>query len=154
MDENNKLILQEMIQANNVVNQTENIRDLKHSEILKENINKLLALMQTITNPIDLHIEAMIECNFLFTYYTDIYNKVRKSEINIEILFTFLNVLKKIEDGEVDQHEGSFEIGTLLKKIYVDSALKRAKKLDDENASKQVLFEPKPINWRDYKKLG
>ena len=28
------------------------------------------------------------------------------------------NVLKRIEDGEIDQHEGSYLIGQLLKKIY------------------------------------
>jgi hypothetical protein len=97
----------------------------------------------------------MHECNFLFTYYTDIYNKVRKDEIDINILHQFLDVLQKIEDGILDQHEGSFQVGTLLKKIYVDSALKKAEKLNEDN--KSITQEPvKPtvqINWKQFKRI-
>ena len=42
----------------------------------------------------------------------------------------FLDVLKRIEDGELDQHEGSFMVGTLLKELYIDSAIKKSEKLD------------------------
>ena len=59
----------------------------------------------------------------------DIYNKIRKDEIDMTILLKFLDVLKKIEDNELDQHEGSFEVGKLLKELYVDSALRKAEKL-------------------------
>ena len=55
--------------------------------------------------------------------YTDIYNKIRKDELDLSILNRFLNVLRNIEDGELDQHEGAFVVGTLLKELYVDSAL-------------------------------
>ena len=37
----------------------------------------------------------------------------------MKILFQFIDVLNKIEDGKMDQHEGSYEVGLLLKKIYV-----------------------------------
>ena len=154
MDEANKLILQEMIQANNVENQTENIRSLKHSALLRKDIDKLLEMMKETEDPIELHIDAMSECNFIFTYYTDIYNKIRKQEIDIAILFQFLDVLEKIEKGELDQHEGSFEVGTLLKKLYVDSALKKAKKLDEQYMEEKVeIPEPKNIGWKSYKLL-
>jgi hypothetical protein len=115
MDETSRLQLQKMIQANNVEDQTELIRNLKHSEILRTDINTLLFLKSKYDEE-KAHLEAMSECNFLFTYYTDIYNKVRKDEIDLTILFSFLDVLKRIEDKELDQHEGSFLVGTLLKK--------------------------------------
>jgi hypothetical protein len=51
-----------------------------------------------------------------------------------------LDILKKIEDGQLDQHEGSFMVGTILKDIYVDSALKKAEKLD---ANFERLLSPK-----------
>ena len=38
----------------------------------------------------------MTECNFLFTYYTDIYNKIRKDEIDLKILFKAFDVLRDI----------------------------------------------------------
>ena len=101
----------------------------------------------------------MIECSFLFNYYTDLYNKIRKDEIDLAILYQFLDVLKQIEDGVVDQHEGSFMVGTLLKKIYVDSALKKADKLDkehaanNENTSDIVREDPVEISWKQFKHM-
>jgi hypothetical protein len=98
---------------------------------------------------------APLECNFLFTYYTDIYNKIRKDEIDLSILNRFLNVLRQIEDGLLDQHEGAFVVGTLLKELYVDSALKKAEKLN-EQVSEIVPEEKKAennISWKQFKMM-
>jgi hypothetical protein len=95
----------------------------------------------------------MNECGFLFTYYTDIYNKIRKDEIDLKILNQFLNILRRIEDGEIDQHEGSFIIGTLLKELYVDSALRKAEKLNQDE--EEEIVQPREvvnISWKDFKK--
>jgi hypothetical protein len=156
MDDNARLQLNKMIKANNVVDQTELIRNLKHSYILRNNINDLIMLKSKYgDDPERLNLEAMNECNFLFTYYTDIYNKIRKDEIDLKILFQFLDVLKKIEEGELDQHEGSFEVGTLLKKIYVDSALRKAEKLNESHPEEpsQIIKPQVNISWKEYKIL-
>jgi len=156
MDDKARLQLQKMIKINNVEDQTELIRELKHSHLLQNDINNLILLKAKYRNNIDkVHEEGMSECSFLFTYYTDIYNKIRKDEIDLNILNKFLNVLRRIEDGEIDQHDGSFLVGTLLKELYVDSALKKADKLDQQN--KQTVEEPKEslnISWRDFKKIN
>jgi len=157
MDDNARLQLQKMISTNNVVDQTEMIRNLKHSHILRENINQLILLKSKyMDEPEQLHLEAMNECNFLFTYYTDIYNKIRKDEIDLKILFSFLEVLKKIEDGKLDQHEGSYEVGTLLKKIYVDSALRKAEKLNEQNTEEpQTIIKPQvQVSYKQFKKMN
>jgi hypothetical protein len=150
-----------MITENNVEDQTGLIRELKHSVILREEINKLVSLKSKCETPEDLNLEAMIECNFLFTYYTDIYNKVRKDEIDYTILFQFLDVLQKIEDGLMDQHEGSFEVGTLLKKLYVDSAIRKADKInekyDNENNKQDnshVQSDVVDISWKKFKAMS
>ena len=157
MDENQRLHLQKMISANNVEDQTGLIRELGHSHILRDNINNLIMLKARFPDDsITLNLEAMNECNFLFTYYTDIYNKIRKDEIDLKILFQFLDVLQKIEDGKVDQHEGSFEVGLLLKKIYVDSALKKAEKLNAESDSVAPEYKGPQvdISWKQFKTLS
>ena len=151
MNNQDKLLLQEMIKANNVEDQTNNIRNLKHSQLIKNDVKKLLNIMKETNDHNEIHIEAMIECSFIFTYYTDIYNKIRKSEINLDIFYQFLDVLSKIEDGLIDQHEGSFEIGTLLKKIYIDSALKKAEKLNEKTEPVEKV-EPKNVCWKTFKK--
>ena len=154
MDDNQRLHLQKMITANNVEDNTGLIRQLKHSLVLRENINNLIMLKAKYRNDQDkINEEGMSECGFLFTYYTDIYNKIRKDEIDLKILNQFLNVLRRIEDGELDQHDGAFIIGTLLKEIYVDSALRKAAKLNENQ--EQEYVEPREvvnISWKDFKK--
>lgn len=157
MDENQRLHLQKMIAANNVEDQTGLIRDLKHSQILRENVNNLVMLKSKyLDDPDALNLEAMSDCNFLFTYYTDLYNKIRKDEIDLKILFQFLDVLTKIEDGKIDQHEGSFEVGTLLKKIYVDSALRKAEKLNAETDNMEPEYKGPQveISWKQFKTMN
>lgn len=157
MDENQRLHLQNMIAANNVEDQTGLIRDLKHSHILRENVNNLVMLKAKYPDDADsLNLEAMSECNFLFTYYTDLYNKIRKDEIDLKILFQFIDVLAKIEEGKIDQHEGSFEVGTLLKKIYIDSALRKAEKLNAESDKMEPEYKGPQVesSWKQFKTMS
>jgi hypothetical protein len=42
MDDNQRLHLQKMIAVNNVEDQTGLIRELKHSHVLRENVNNLM----------------------------------------------------------------------------------------------------------------
>jgi hypothetical protein len=157
MNDTQRLKLQQMISANNIEDQTELIRNLKHSEILYSNINNLIQLKNKYGNNVDCETftnEAMVECNFLFTYYTDIYNKVKKDEIDLQLLFKFINILKNIEDGQKDQHEASYEVGTILKEMYVDSALKKSEKLDALNETKEEYRGPElHLSWKQFKHL-
>ena len=157
MNNNQRLQLQNMIKTNNVTDQTELIRNLKHSVILKNEINNLVLLKAKYRDDIEkLNELSVTECNFLFTYYTDIFNKIKKDEINLGILLQFIDVLKRIEDGDLDQHEGSFAIGTLLKELYIDSALKKADKLNEIYDNQTTKTEPKEsikISWKQFKQM-
>ena len=154
MDEKSRLQLQKMIKANDVEDVTDLIRELKHSHILENDINQLLLLKAKYRNdPDKIHEQGIQDCGFLFTYYTDIYNKVRKDEIDLTILNKFLNILRKIEDGEIDQHDGAFLVGTLLKEMYVDCALRKADKLNENEVVEEKPREKIEISWRDYKKI-
>jgi len=157
MDDKQRLQLQNMIKTNNVEDQTGLIRNLKHSQILRNEINNMIMIKAKYRGD-DQKIaeECMNESNFLFTYYTDIFNKVKKDEIDINLLYKFLDILKKIEEGQLDQHEGSFMVGSILKEIYVDSALKKSEKLDANSEKDKV--EPKKANvnvsWKQFKKMN
>ena len=150
MDNNARLKLQQMIKANNVSDQTDIIRNLKHSSQLRESVITMLKLKKQCSDPQEFSENAIRDCYFLYLNYTDIFNKIKKDEIDIAILFQFLDVLQKIEDGSIDQHEGSFEVGTLLKKIYVDSALKKADKLN-ESREEPVYLSGSSITWKQFK---
>jgi hypothetical protein len=154
MNDKQRLQLQNMIKVNGTDDYTASIRELKHSQLLREQVNALIMIKAKYRDdPERIHLEGVNDCNFLFTYYTDIYNKLRKNELDINILYKLLDVLKQIEDDELDQHEGSFIVGTVLKELYVDSALKKADKLNENNAV--PCEEPKPkreISWNQFKK--
>ena len=154
MDDNQRLQLQNMIKVNNVEDQTSLIRNLKHSQIIRTEVNSMIMIKARFRgDDAKINEECINECSFLFTYYTDIYNKLRKDELEIGILNKFLDVLKRIEEGDLDQHEGSFLVGTILKELYVDSALKKAEKL---NANEEQREEPKKaefnISWKQFKR--
>jgi hypothetical protein len=159
MNDKQRLQLSNMIKANNVEDQTNLIRNLKHSQILRNEINNMILIKAKYRgNDEKIYNECVNESNFLFTYYTDIFNKVRKDEIDICILNKFIDVLRKIEEGELDQHEGSFLVGTLLKELYVDSALKKAEKLDELNKNDNNNIEQKKpeikVTWNQFKKMS
>ena len=160
MNDTDRLKLQEMIKANDSIDNTELIRQLKHSHLLQEDINQLLMLKAKHKNNMEkVNEEAPVKCSFLFTYYTDIFNKIKKDEIDLKILNRFLNVLRLIEDGELEQEEGSVMVGTLLKEMYIDAALKKADKLAEQNEDKdgkeekEKLKEVKAvvnISWKEW----
>jgi hypothetical protein len=58
-----------------------------------------------------------------------------KKEINVGILFQVLNVLREIEDGEVDHETGSIKVGKLLYSMYVDSRVRATDNKEAEMAA-------------------
>lgn len=158
MNDLERLNLQKMIQANDAENNTHLIRNLKHSKLILADVDELLKIKKqnprlAKSNPEVFDKMCVSKCQFLFNNYTDIFNKVKKDEIDLNILVRLLNVLHSIEEGQVDQHEGSFEVGKLLKQIYIDSALKKADKLDEKYSDKKGERK-KPeekISWKQFK---
>ena len=154
-----RLQLEKMIQANDVEDCTESIREKKHSDKIRKDVKKLLEIKEEYTeltkdNPQELENMMIAQCYFIFSNYTDIYNKVRKEEINLDTLWNFLDILKRIEEGTIDQHGGSYEVGKLLKKIYIDSALVKAEKIDNETGEIKKVAPKKEISWKEYKRMN
>lgn len=152
MDKAERLHLQKMINANDVKDQTSNIRKLKHSNKILRDVRHMQELKTKYKRlePNILSDMCFSQCNFLSSQYTDIYNKLYKEELNIDILYKFIRELKAIEEGDKDQHEASFSIGKLLKELYVDSALRKAEKLNKKGKKIQYR-EAKRVNWSDFK---
>lgn len=159
LSNNDKLQLQEMIKTNDVEDKTELIRATKHSKLIREQVKLLEQLKQDYSelyksNFQDFDTLTVEKCSFLFQNYTDIYNKVLKNEVNLDILNKFLDALELIENGEVDQHEASVKVGTYLKELYVDSALRKTEKMDAENTNKDdEKKEIMEISWSEYKRV-
>lgn len=155
------LDLKQMMNNNtDYVDNTENIRSLKHSLLIQSDLKTVesLKIKHSALRKQDENQFIEIckgECRFLYDNYMDIFNKIVKDEIDLKIMTKLLIVLKMIEDGKVDQHKGSVMVGTVLKELYVDSALKRAEHLDKEY-EKEKGEEPsagKNVSWNQYKKF-
>ena len=156
MDPTDRLNLQRMIKENDVEETTDLIRNVKHSNMIRDNVKTLERLRNDnadmiVSDPEGFDDMCIFHCGFLFNHYTDIYNKVKKNELDTKILNEFLDVLEKIENGDIDQHEGSFEVGKSLKRLYVDSALRKADKLDEQHKPKPKKAS-KAMSWREWKK--
>ena len=105
-----RLNLQKMIKENDVENNTNLIRDLKHSKKIHDEVDLLLQLKKdnsrlAKSSPEIFDQMCVSRCGFLFNNYTDIFNKVKKDEIHLGILSQLITVLHNIEEGKLDQHE-------------------------------------------------
>jgi hypothetical protein len=155
----NSLNLKKLVEQSDCENNTEKIRELKHSSIIQENMLLLDSLKKKYseikkTNHNEFLNICIQNCSFLYNNYTEIFHKAVNDELNMTLMQNMLSVLREIEEGTIDQHEGSVKIGTILKEIYIDSALKRSEKLDKEYESEKTVFvDPKKISWKKYKSL-
>lgn len=162
MNDKERLDLKRLIDETQCENNTENIRKLKHSVLIRNDIRTLENLKVSDADlrkkfPEKFREISQQRCRFLFANYTDIFNKVLNDELDLTIMTKLLTVLKMIEDGNVDQHEGSVMVGKILKELYIDSAIKHADRLDEkyeEEAAKTAPVDGKKVSWLEYKRMN
>jgi len=163
MDNTQRLQLDKLIRANNVEDITKDIRDRKHSSLIRDDVTKMVTIKKQYprlsrSNPKQFDMMLESKCSFIFNNYTDIFNRLKKDELNLDIMWQFLEVLKSIEEGVVDQHEGAYHVGKLLKEIYIDSAKTRSQKLEElaDKRKKSIPKKPngKNISWNEFKKMS
>lgn len=153
MNETDRLNLKRMIGQSDCDDNTDAIRKLKHSKLIRADLNAFAKLKRNKRGA-DFEDACRNKCSFLHTNYTDIFNRLIKDELDLKIFDRLLDALGKIEDGKVDQHEGSVVVGTILKELYIDSALKHGNNLADTNAEVPVYAESKTISWKQFKVLN
>lgn len=149
-----RLDLKKLLRESDTQDNTEHIRNVKHSVKIRDDIRALDKLKKSMETPNEN--AAKEAAPFLYETYPDIFKKVLKDELDLEIMSRLLTVLKLIEDGKVDQHEASVHVGKILKELYVDSALKVCKKKDEEQAENEkekapIYVQEKPISWGQWR---
>jgi len=143
------------------VDNTAQIRRLKHSARILDDVRAFAVFKQDhpelkaseAGDPDAFAIQAGEVCAFMRDNYPDLLRRMIRDEIDYQLLLRVIQVLRRIEDGLVDQNEGSVEVGKILKEMYVDSALRRSQQLDEKYAAeKPVIYDGKPnCSWRDFK---
>lgn len=129
MDNNERRKLNELLEKNpEAVDNTVEIREQKNSGLIKADIEKFIRFKhskQTLFNQDRNEYTKQLqnECSFIHKNYPEMLPVLLKNNMDMKVLFTMLNVYTKIEEGSLDQHSASVEIGKLLKDIYVDPAI-------------------------------
>ena len=164
LDSQQRLDLANLIKANDTEDCTQDIRSKRQSQLIKNDVKQMVFLKQKYSrlaksNPNEFDSICVNQCKFLFNNYTDIYNKIKNDNLNLNIFEKFLDILKKIEDGELNQHEGSYLVGKYLKELYVDSAMRRQEKIDNQDKKRKIQKKPpelqeKIISYKDFKKMN
>lgn len=163
MDDNQRVELSKLLNHYNTEETTSKIRELKHSRRIREDVGTIQKIRRDYHKLLSSNVSmykqiCQTRASFLYANYTNIFHKVVNDELDLRVLSQFIIILERIEKGQIDQHEGSYEAGLLLKKMFVDSALKKEenrekkKKRNNKNASKEV--KPKKLSWSDYKKMN
>lgn len=154
MENQQNLNLKNLIKDYKYESTTEKIRTLKHSKKIRMDVANILNLKKKY-NKLNASTRRTIiekQCSFLYKNYTNIFNKVLKDNLNMDLLHKFLVILESIENGKFDQHEASVKVGQILKEIYIDSSLREAKKNDNRKRNKKVkTIKPKKVSWNEYK---
>lgn len=157
MNNEERLHLKKMIAESGCGDNTETIRKLRHSSKIRDDITAIQYLKHNKkeirkTDPEQFAELCRNTAPFLFTNYTDFFHKVCKDELDMHIMWNLLECLQQIEEGKVDQHEGSYAFGKLLKELYVDSAVRRGQNLDKEHIVEPPKYvEPREISWAEFK---
>ena len=157
MNKTESIDLKNLVKEYKYESTTDKIRELKHSKRIREDITKMIELKKKYNRLNVKNLRNMVEkqCSFLYKNYTNIFNKIYKDNIDLNLFNKFLLVLEKIEEGECDQHQASVEVGKVLKEIYIDSAMREGNKLDKKNKKKPVKTrKAKPISWNEFKKMN
>lgn len=134
---------------------TEYLRDIKRSTLIRYDVLKMERLKRkdkSNTTMDEFSELCKRECSYLFTNYPMIFNKMLKDVLDLRLLFVALDTLKKIEEGAIDQEEGSILMGKLFAEMYLDSSKREGASRDAAVADTQEApVEGKAISWKQYK---
>jgi hypothetical protein len=159
MNYQERLDLKKLVDNSDAEDNTATIRRIKHSQNFLDDIRTMEQLKRSHAELLKMSKPEFTDlckekCPFMYNYYTDIFNKQLNDELNLGIMIRLIQILKLIEDGKVDQHEGSAMVGQYLKELYIDSALRKADNLDKEHSINEPVkqtVDPKSISWKEYK---
>lgn len=154
MDNKQKVALQKMISENNIVDNTHKIRENRITQDVQNDIKSFLHLKSLYhgnTHAPSFQKECQKKCPFLFNNHKYILNKLINGTVDMELLTKMLNILKKIEDGEYDQHTGSFYFGNICKQVFLDPVISDNTDTNTVQTASSPRSPPINISWKEYK---
>lgn len=163
MNPEERLNLKKMLaQSDEFVDHTEDIRRVKHSGLLLDSMRDIEKFKRShaelrATNMAEFTDQCAQLAPLMYNLYTDLFHKLVKDELNLVIMIKLIRILELIEQGQLDQNEGSVMVGKMLKELYVDSAVRSGANLDKARESAEAGNVPEPrepskaISWTQWK---
>tara|TARA_B110000503_G_C7135877_1_gene408758 strand:- start:397 stop:990 length:594 start_codon:yes stop_codon:yes gene_type:complete len=163
---NDRLDLKQLMRSSegDYQDNTDGIRRLKHSDLILADIHVMEKLKVEFrdmreSRPNEFSELCRKKCSFMYNAYTDIYNRQYKDNLDTKVMEEALVTLKKIENGEINQQEGSVLMGKLFYKVFVNSAVKQEEAINESErqAIKNELNDNpnadngKDIKWSEFK---
>lgn len=161
MREDERLKLDDLLRKDDIIQTTDKIREIRHSSQIRlavDNIVKLKRNHSRLGKEMFRNM-AIKQANFLYVNYSVLFNKLVNEELNVKILYEFINILSQIENGQINQHEGSYLVGKKLKELYVDGVINKDKKsreqdaIEDQKRMEKMKKPKKKINYKQFKML-
>lgn len=150
MNGEQRIALDKLIKQYDCEDTTNLVRSLKHSVKIRQCINDLVKLKTETPSHEEFKQKSRQVASFLYDNYTKIFNWFVDGQLNLEIMDKFLVMLSRIENGELDQHEASYNIGMLLKDIYIDNRI-NISDLEEEDEKDKYTQPTHDISWKEYK---
>jgi hypothetical protein len=170
LNPNERLDLKQLMRQNesDYKDNTDGIRRLKHSDLILADIRTMELLkkenaVMRENNPDEFSQLCQRKCSFLQNSYMDIYNRLYKDTLDVALMTEALATLKKIENGDINQHEGSVQMGQLFYKVFVSSAVQvkedyernelasASEALAESNKEDDSTNKGENIGWREFK---
>ena len=150
MNNEQKLNLDKIVNQYKPEETTALIRKLKHSENIRVDVKRFIILQQKYKRMKSSKNYRKIfekQCSFIHKNYLNIFNRLLGENLDLKVLIQFLDVLRLIESGKINQHEGSVQIGYLLKEMFIDSVLR------EKSKNKKINKKPNmTISWSEWAK--
>lgn len=138
----------------NYEDNTDFIREEKRSVFLRDDILKMERLKRSYKGDKEsqeFRDLCSTECQYLFTHYSMIFNKLLKDVLDLNLMFRTLETLRQIEVGLLNQEEGTERVGKMFADMYLDAARREGELLDAKHPEKPEPIEGKSITWKQFK---
>lgn len=176
----NRLDLQQMLSGARPVDNTNDIRRLKHSRRIADEVNQFMShklnlewrntvaafvadnkrgssagqdAMDKVLSPAQIEQECVDMCPFLVEHYPDLFRRVFRGELDVKVLFELLNALAEIEDGDLTQEQGSEKVGRILFRLYADIRSRQESKNESKNGTTEgSSTKGAALTWKEYRR--
>lgn len=93
LDEKTRLNFEKMMKEEGVENNTSKIRNLKHSKKIREQVAQMVNLKNKYSRLDNDLMNKMIDskCVWLYKNYSNLFVKLKKNQLNLQILDSFFN---------------------------------------------------------------